>query len=196
MNEWWNQLTSLERIFWGIALFASIFQILMFFAAMLGSGHDFDHDPAAHGGDGAAGAKPLSIRAVVAGAVGFGWAGVLALSGGVAPGMAIAWAALSGVLFMLLIFGAMRFLFALRDDGTLDYRNAVGATGKVYVTIPARRSGPGQIEVMVQGRLITANAITDSSAALSPQSPVRVSGCERDNTLIVEPDFAGMGRLL
>lgn len=186
MNEWWNQLTPLLRVFWGIAVFASVFQILMFLGAMLGAGHDFDHDAAANGADGAAGAQILSLRTLVAGMVGFGWAGVLALQSGSSAGTAIATAVAAGIVFMLLVFGVMRFLFSMRSDGTMDYRNAVGVVGKVYVTIPAHRSGAGQVEILLQGRLTMAAAQTDS-AALSPQTPVRVTAFLGDNTLLVEP---------
>ena len=186
MNAWW-EMTPLLRTFWGIAIFASVLQVLMFIGALLGSGSDFDHDPAADGGTGAAGAQILSLRTLVAGAVGFGWAGVLALSGGASPGAAIGLALLCGILFMLLVFGVMRLLFSMRADGTLDYRNAVGLTGRVYVTVPAHRSGAGQVEIMLQGRLTMAAAETEAAAPLSPQTPIRVCAAQSDNTLIVEP---------
>lgn len=192
MNDWWEQLTPLLRTFWCIALFASLFQVFMFLGAMLGSGHDFDHDVAHDGANGATGAQILSLRTLVAGAVGFGWTGVLALQNGVEPVIAIGLSLVCGVIFMLLVFGVMRLLFSMRADGTLDYKNAVGLTGKVYVTIPAHRSGAGQVEIMLQGRLIMAAAQTDAATPLSPQSPVRVSAAQSDNTLIVEPVFRGL----
>lgn len=187
MNAWWEQLTPLLRTFWGIAIFASVLQVLMFLGAFLGSGLDLDHDPAADGASGVTGAQILSLRTLVAGAVGFGWGGVMALNSGASPGAAIGLALLCGILFMLLVFGVMRVLFSMRADGTLDYRNAVGLTGKVYVTIPAHRSGSGQVEIMIQGRLSMASAQTDAALPLSPQTPIRVCAAESDNTLIVEP---------
>jgi hypothetical protein len=187
MNAWWEQLTPLLRIFWCIALFASILQILMFLGSLMGAGHDFDHDVHAAGATGNAGAQILSVRTLVAGMVGFGWSGVLMLQSGADSGVAIGVALLCGVLFMLLVFGVMRFLFSMRADGTLDYKNAVGVTGRVYFTVPAHRSGTGQVEIMLQGRMIVATAETNSLTPLVPQSPVRVSAAESDNTLLVEP---------
>ncbi len=84
---------------------------------------------------------------------------------------------------MLMVFGVMRLLFSMRADGTLDYRNAVGLTGRVYVTIPARRSGAGQVEIMLQGRLIMAAAQTDAARRSSPQITIRVTAAQSDNTL-------------
>jgi hypothetical protein len=187
MNAWWEQLTPLLRIFWCIALFSSFLQILMFLGSIFGAGHDFDHDVHADGAGAGSGAQILSVRTLVAGMVGFGWAGVLMLQNGAEPPLAIGAAVVCGLLFMLMVFGVMRFLFSMRADGTLDYRNAVGVTGRVYVTIPARRAGTGQVEIMLQGRLIMATAETEALRPLSPQSPIRVSAAQSDNTLMVEP---------
>jgi membrane protein implicated in regulation of membrane protease activity len=92
-----------------------------------------------------------------------------------------------GVVFMSVIYLMMRMLMSLRADGTLDYRNAVGQTGRVYVTIPALRGGEGQIEILIQGRLTTVHAVTDSPGALAPQTSVRVSAVENGNILVVSP---------
>ncbi len=186
MNAWWEELTPLLRTFWCIALFASVLQILMFLGSLFGAGHDMDHDVHTDGASGGTGAQILSVRTLVAGMVGFGWAGVL-VAPNASPVVAIFAASFCGILFMLMVFGVMRFLFSMRSDGTLDYRNAVGVTGRVYVTIPARRVGTGQVEIMLQGRLIMASAETDAPVPLSPQSPIRVSAAQSDNTLLVEP---------
>jgi len=53
--------------------------------------------------------------------------------------------------------------------------------------MPAHRSGAGQVEIMLQGRLTMAAAQTDAPSALSPQTPVRVCAAQSNNTLIVEP---------
>lgn len=158
----------------------------MFLGTIVGAGHDFDHDVHADGANGGFGAQILSVRTLVAGMVGFGWAGIL-VAPNASPAVAILAASFCGLAFMLMVFAVMKFLFSMRADGTLDYRNAVGTTGRVYVTVPARRAGTGQVEIMLQGRVIMAAAETDSAAPLSPQSPIRVSAAQSDNTLLVEP---------
>eukprot|EP01031_Cornospumella_fuschlensis_P017602 gene17602-21533_t len=115
---------------------------------------------------------------------GFGWAGVLGLRQGMS-GLSTALAALTaGILFMALLFFTLRFLIAMRDDGTLNYRNALGLRGQVYVTVPAARSGPGQVEIKLQGRLITATAVTDSPTPLPPRQPIMVTSVEEANLLV------------
>jgi membrane protein implicated in regulation of membrane protease activity len=187
MNAWWESLTPLLKVFWCIALFASFFQIIMFAGAIFGAGHDFDHDVSHDSSTGAEGAQILSIRTLIAGAVGFGWAGVLANQSGMSDLASMGFALVVGVVFMYLVFYMMRLLFSMRDDGTLNYQNAVGLTGRVYVTIPAKRTGAGQIEIMFQGRLVTAAAQTDGASSLPPQASIRVTAAQSDNTLIVEP---------
>jgi membrane protein implicated in regulation of membrane protease activity len=190
MFDWWNSLTGATLFFWTVAIGASVFQLLLFAGSMFG-GHDFDHSadvgsehaPIA-GAEGAV--KVLSLRAMVAFAVGFGWAGVLFIDEGFSLTVTIAIAMFVGLLFMGMIYGVMRFMVSLKADGTLDYANAVGLEGKVYITIPAARAGEGQIELLLQGRLITVTAVTSHSQPLPPHASVRVDSVE-GNTLVVSP---------
>ena len=78
-------------------------------------------------------------------------------------------------------------LLRLQSSGNLEYGNAVGTVGTVYSTIPAAEAGSGQLEVMVQGRLITAEARTQSSPALKPGTQARVIALVGQSTLLVEP---------
>ena len=99
----------------------------------------------------------------------------------------VALAVISGFAFMMLMFVTMRLLMSMRDDGSLHYENAIGLRGQVYVTIPAIRAGIGQIEVMLQGRLITASAVTDSDHALAPQHGIEITALMPPNTFVVKP---------
>ena len=187
MTEWWQALSDPARIFWGIAIASSIFQILMF-AMSFFSGHDFDHSPDSAVGDSVEGVKLVSVRAIIAFLVGFGWTGGLLLAKGLPMVTTIAASLGVGVVFMMVIFFMMRMLMSLRADGTLDYRNAVGQTGRVYVTIPAARGGEGQIEILLQGRLTTAHAVTTAHKPLAPQTSVTVTAVENGNLLVVTPN--------
>lgn len=188
MNEWWQTLSDVSRIFWCIAITASIFQLLMFAGSFFTS-HDFDHSP--DGGDGSSteGMKLLSIRAITAFFVGFGWAGALFMGNGTSVLTATIIAVVFGFIFMAIIFLMMRALVSLKASGTLDYANAIGQTGQVYVTIPARRGGQGQIEIMIQGRLATIFAVTDYYQPLLPCTPVIVNEVEGKALLVVSPQF-------
>lgn len=188
MNEWWQTLTDASRVFWCIAIVASVFQLLMFVGSFF-TGHDFDHS--AHGGDGGSteGMKLLSIRAITAFLVGFGWAGALFIGNGTSVPTATLFAMVSGCVFMAIIFVMMRALVSLKASGTMDYANAINQSGHVYVTIPARRGGQGQVEIMIQGRLATVLAVTDYHQPLPPRSPVVVDAVEGKTLLVVSPQF-------
>jgi hypothetical protein len=186
MSEWWQSLSDPARIFWAIAIASSMFQGLMF-ALSLFTSSDFDHSPDGEAGGSIEGVKLLSIRAIVAFLVGFGWTGGLML-GRQAPMIPTIFTALAvGAVFMMAIFLIMRLLMTLRADGTLKYENAIGLTGHVYVTIPPSRGGQGQIEILLQGRLATASAVTNATHALTQNTPIAVKAIENGNVLVVAP---------
>jgi hypothetical protein len=184
MTEWWQSLGDAARVFWSIAIGATLLQMLLFAASLFG-GHDFDHSPDGSAADSVESVKLISVRAIIAFLVGFGWTGGLLLSRDVAFLPALAGALAAGVIFMLVIFGMMRGMMSLRADGTLDFQNAIGCTGSVYVTIPPRRSGHGQIEIQIQGRITTVQAVTADEEPLPPQTSVIVDDVEPGNLLVV-----------
>ena len=96
-------------------------------------------------------------------------------------------ATLVGVLFTLVVFYLMRFLYSLQHSGTLDYQNAVGEIGTVYLPIPAAMGGNGKVQVTVQGRLRVVTALTRSQARLENQARVRIVDVLDENSLVVEP---------
>lgn len=187
MTGFWADLFTSSQLYWAISIFASVLQAFLIIGAFIGGGADFDHGVDQHDGSTADSVKTLSVRVLVAFFVGFGWMGVLAQRKGLPAGTTAVMALVSGVIFMLLIVVTMRLLMSMRHDGTLRYEKAVGIRGKVYVTIPAARAGNGQIEVMLQGRIITANAVTDAAEPLPPQSGIQITALMPPNTFVVQP---------
>ncbi len=183
----WLDIFSSSQLYWVISIIASVMQAFLLVGAFIGGGSDFDHGVDAHDGSTADSVKILSLRILVAFFVGFGWMGVLAQRQQLPPGTTALMAAGSGVVFMLLIFFTMRMIMTMRHDGSLRYENAIGLQGKVYVTIPPARGGIGQIEVLLQGRLITADAVTDSAQALPPRSGIQITSLSTPNTFVVQP---------
>ena len=55
------------------------------------------------------------------------------------------------------------------------------------MTIPPGRKGGGQIETMIQGRLVTAEALQTGDEALAPGTKVKVIEKLGTSTLIVKP---------
>lgn len=193
MQVWWSSLSGPLQLFWSIALATSVLLALQLLLMLFGIG-DGDHDLDA-GGDadvdahdhGDAGLHVVSMRTVVAFFTGFGWGGVAALESGYGVPLATLAALVAGSVFMFGVFGLMRALYSMRASGTVDYHNAVGAVGTVYLPVPGAMAGPGQVEVLVQGRVRVVEAFTRVDHVLPNRSRVRVVDLADDNTLIVEP---------
>jgi hypothetical protein len=186
MELWWGTLSEAMRWFYAIAITTSVlmvFQLLLMIFGMDGEMED--------GGDGDAGVdgdvRVLSVRTVTAFFAGFGWTGVASLENGSSLLTALLLAILVGGVFMGGVIVLMKALYGMRHSGTIDYHNAIGEIATVYLRIPGGMDHPGQVEVMVQGRLKVAQAFTRSSEEIPNQARVRVVDVMDQNTLIVEP---------
>lgn len=188
MEAWWDSLTTALQVFYAIAFFTTAIMVLQLLAAILGLGDvdvDAGFDHADGVGDG--GTHLLSVRTVIAFFTGFGWGGLVALRQGLSLPAAILVAVATGGALMMTVFLLMRGLYSLRYSGTLDYRNAVGNVGNAYVSVPGAMAGPGQVEVLVQGRLAVVKAFTRAPETIPTRAPVRVVDVLDQQTLIVEP---------
>lgn len=141
---------------------------------------DFDGDHA----DADTSFKALSLQGLTAFFMMFGLVGlaltranlhaVFSISGAVIAGMFTVWV-------IGMIFAGMR---SLESSGTINVANAVGATGTVYLTIPAK--GSGQVQVAVQGSLKIFDAIAKRKKKIATGEKVRVVEVMDGKTLIVE----------
>jgi hypothetical protein len=184
---WWTELAIAHKVFYAIAIATSavlVLQLILSFFGLDGDADaDFDAGDAGHGG----GVGILSVRTVTAFFTGFGWGGVAALEAGIALIPSVLLAVAAGGVLMGAVFALMRGLYAMRYSGTLDYTNAIGAAGSVYLPVPAAMAGPGQIEVRVQGRLCVVQAFTRAPAKIPNRARVRVVDVLDQQTLLVEP---------
>ena len=55
----------------------------------------------------------------------------------------------------------LKKLKGLESSGNVEIDNAIGKTGTVYLTIPKAQTGQGQVQAIIQGRLMTLDAITN-----------------------------------
>ncbi len=168
------------QVFYVAGIVAAVVLAILLVLTLIGADH---HDLADHPDGGGV----LSIRTIVGFFFGFGWTGALALRSGFGLPAALGLALLVGCVFLFGIYLLMRALFSLRESGTLDYKNAVGQTATVYVTIPPERRAGGQIEVLIQGRLQTMSALTGQSEPLVPGTKVRVISQVDQGTVEVQP---------
>ena len=188
MIDYWLHLTPTMKMFVGIGTISSAVLTLQMVLAMFGGdmdGLETDVDIPDAGEGGASGI--LSIRTIGAFFTGFGWSGAAMLQAGYGTGAATFVGIVVGSIFMALIFYLMTYLHSLRQEGTINYANAVGKIGSVYLPIPPHRKGIGQVEVLVQGRLKIVQAITDNDKKIGNRVAVRVTELVDTQTILVEP---------
>jgi hypothetical protein len=129
----------------------------------------------------------LSLQAIAAFMMGFGWGGLGGMIGmewsltasllvGAGLGAAMVW--LLGLL--------MKAMYDLQSSGNVDIRDAIGGHGVIYVGIPDRGDGSGQVRIVIRDRDRIYNAVSDGPAIAS-RTRVRVTNVNDDNTLTVTP---------
>lgn len=187
IEAWWDSLTLALQVYYGVAIVATFVLFLQLLLAVFGFDldADVDFDAGVEGHDGGTGI--LSVRSVTAFMVGFGWGGVIAIRQGLSVLSATAVALAAGGALMAAVVVLMRAVYGLRYSGSVDYKNAIGVVGNVYVPIPGAMAGPGQVEVLVQGRLAVVQAFTRAPEKLPNHTRVRVVDTLDQQTLIVEP---------
>lgn len=188
INNWWDALNFELQVFYGIAIIALAALALQMILSLFMGMDDAD----AGGMDGGldhhdSGMSIFSIRGVTAFFTGFGWTGVICTKQGLGLPLTLFLALGVGGSLMIGIYLLMRSLMRLQSSGTLDYGNAVGQMGTVYLTIPPVKRSGGQVETMIQGRLVTAEALQKGSTPLQPGTKVKVVERIGSSTLIVEP---------
>jgi hypothetical protein len=184
MSAWWQSLPVEQQVFYVIALTATLILLLRLGLGLVGIDHVSDVDVHVEHGSGLG---VLSVQTIATFFVGFGWVGIVWLR----QGHGLVWAILSGIVvgFALMVGTVLfvRALMRLQHSGTLNYQNAVGAVGTVYCPIPPRRANGGQVEVVIQGRTVFADALTESGEPLKTGAKVRVTSLLARTTLLVEP---------
>ena len=186
MIDYWLNLPPAERTFTRIGVFSSLILTIQMGMVMLGGAVDMPEAEIADTGEGGA-SGIFSIRTIGAFFAGFGWAGAAMLQAGHGTGAATFVATISGSAFLGVVIYLMSYLHSLRQEGTLDYNNAIGNVGNVYLPIPPKRKGMGQVEVMVQGRLRIVQALSDSDKKIGNRVAVRVTETIDEQTILVKP---------
>ena len=186
MNALWEFYMNYEpamRTFIGIGAVSSIVLFIQMIVILIG-GSDLDFELGEVGEGGATGI--FSIRSIGSFFTGFGWTGAMFMQNGHSVGVATLAATVVGSLILAGFLSLMRWLHSFKTDGTVNYKNAIGNVGSVYIPIPPNRKGMGQIQVEVQGRLAVINAISDSEEKLENRTAVRVKSLVDTRTLLVE----------
>jgi hypothetical protein len=195
MMDYLAGLNFLEKIYLMCAVFGGAFFVLRTILMLSGIGHedagmdmdadadagDFDHDShhledVDHGdhGDHDAGLRLLTLQGLTAFIMMFGATG-FAFSRGSFLGnvMTFIVGAAAGLFAMWLVAKGFALMRSMQSIGTMRFSDAIGEEGSVYLTIPAE--GIGKIQVMISGRLMVVDAVSQDNVELKTGARVCVS---------------------
>jgi hypothetical protein len=183
-----ENLEPLLRIFWLIALPASLFfiiqSIMTFVGADSGDGVDTDiHDGSTH--DLHTDFEWFTLRNLVNFMLGFGWSGVGLYDVVSSKSALVAVAFIIGCGFVYMFFVIIKQIQKLAEDNTFSIQNTLHKTAQVYLPIPADKGGTGKIQVSVNGAVYELDAVTENEALATGQM-VRVTGIIDTSLLLVE----------
>ncbi|MBE6642840.1 MAG: hypothetical protein E7615_04235 [Ruminococcaceae bacterium] len=210
MFVWWNSLSLASQIFVLIALPSTGILLIQTILMLIGIGSDSDVDVDGDididadveiESDGVFGSgevegdidptgldalRVFTVRGIIAFLVVFGWTGFMLDRAGMALWTVIPIAAIAGFIMMYILALLMRAVMKLRNDGNIDNKNALGTSGRVYLTIPPTRSGEGKVNVLLQGSYVERDAVTDEENAIPTGAEIVVVGLSGQTTLVVK----------
>ena len=194
-------LSWIEIIYWGSTIIGGTLFVLRTIMMLVGGGldlgdGDFDADVDMDGDipvdgdhldtdpDSDFSFKLLSMQGLTAFFMMFGLVGLTLLKANLPVLLTILGGGIAGSLAVWVISLLFSQMKRLQSDGTLQIENAVGESGSVYLTIPAK--GTGQVQITVQGALKIFDAISKDGKKVATGEKVNVTGTIDNKTLIVE----------
>lgn len=199
MFAWWDSLSLVSQIFACVAIPATVVLLVQTVLMLVGIGLEADGGDISVGEsidadgpefdvdlDGMDALRIFSIRGIIAFLVVFGWVGFVMDCAGVMLLITVPVAAVCGFLMMLVLALLMRTVMRLRNDGNLDNRNALGVSGRVYLTVPPARTGEGKVNVLLQGTYVERDAVTDEGEPIPTGCEIVVIGLSGQTTLVVK----------
>lgn len=183
-SEW-----TLMKVYVGCAIAGGTILVGQAGLNLFGLGGDVDVDAdvdadALDAGDGTV--TFISVRTLASFMTMFGLVGWLGTAQEWGEGRTALFAFLAGSSIMLLVAYLMFMFKRLASEGNLTPRDAIGKTARVYLRIPAAKSGTGKVTVELQGRSEQFSAVT-AGEALPTGSDCRLVDMTTEDTFIVEP---------
>ncbi len=187
--DWWDGLNTISKLFWIIAFPSTLIFLMQLVMTFIGGDHDHDFSS---GGDTHSdfqdgdGLHFFSIKNMVAFFTLFSWAGLACVQGGFGLFITLLIATLCGVVMVIIMTSLFYYISKFSYSGTLDFKNAIGLSGNVYIRIPSKKSGLGKVEIDVQGQIRTLNAMTEDPEIIKSGSLIEVIDLVNENTLLVK----------
>lgn len=190
---WWDNLSTFQQVMFMFAVPATVILIIFLVLMLIGISDDFDDvdfdiQPESLANIG--GLKVFTLRGTLVFFSVGGWVAFI-----LDDGMKAVWAGLLGIVagaigaFLMAL--ALRAAMKLESVGNLDYHNAIGKNGSVYIRVPKKRSGKGKVNVTFQGRFMEMDAVTDDEEDIHSGLEIEVTGVLNESTVIVSKHTKG-----
>jgi len=169
MMEWFNSLEPHLKIYWGIALIASILFVIQTVMSFIGGdvfGSDadvnadinFDTDADTHSAGGTS--YFFSVRNLVNFLLGAGWGGICFYGMISSKALLMLVSVVCGIIFVMIFFFLVKILLKLSKDNTFRLSETLNKAADVYLAIPGNKSGTGKIQISVRGSVHELDALT------------------------------------
>jgi len=185
-STWWAALTPALKIYWAIAIPFSVFFVLQMIFSLFAGGDSPDNTvdvdvETDHG----ISFQFLTVKNMVGFFTIFSWTGIACTSAGWSTTMTLIIATISGLAMMTMMAGIFYLMSKMNASGTMKISEAIGKSGEVYLSVPAKRSSAGKIQIMVGGLLRTLDAMTDDEENISTGRQAKVAAILDNNILLV-----------
>lgn len=189
MNEWYQALTAIEKVYWVIAVAATIlFVIQMISVFVLGDldvqvAGDTDFDIEADSG------MPyqfFTFRNLVGFFTVFAWSGLASIAADYVVTTTLIISSISGLVMMGVMSILFYFISRMADSGTMHYKNAIGKVATTYLPIKAKRGNMGKVQIEIQSSFHELDAMTDEEEDIPTNSIVEVVDLISGNILLVK----------
>ncbi len=191
MNEWFAALETFEKVYWSIALIASVIFVILIILTFIGGEFDDTGDVDSDiEGDTGIHFQFLSFKNLIGFFTLFGWTGIACLGEGLSKGLTIVISTVCGLLMMFIMASLFYYLGKLNSSGSLKLDNALNQIGEVYLTIGAKRSKIGKVHINIQGGMRELEALTDETTDLHQGDIITVTQVTGTGILIVNKHTA------
>lgn len=184
-GTWWEGLSVILKIFWGIAVPFTLFFVLQLILSFFGAESPDDLPDAEIDADHGIPFQFLTLKNLIGFFTIFSWTGIACLEAGLSTPLTLLIASIAGLLMVGLMAGLFYLMMKTGADGTMKINDAIGQSGEVYLTILARRAGIGKIQVKVGGSIRTLDAMTDDEEPIPTGQLARVTHIVNENILLV-----------
>lgn len=187
-----TELVVLERIYWYLAIPFTVLFIIQLATTFIGLDSADGMEGVEEGLDVDDDFEPgstfnlFTVKNFITFFTVFGWSGITFSNAGMGNFITLLISAILGIVVMLIVSALFYFATKLTYNGTMQIEHAKGATGKVYIPIPAKRNGVGKVSITFQDSFRELEAMTDDENSISTGTVVEVMDVVSNRILLVK----------